>query len=351
MFNPTFRITPEILQNVSRIETARTLVESSPLLPVYERHIKNDAVIRSVHHSTHIEGNPLPFMQVKRVLDGREDDVVAKPRDVQEILNYRKVVDFIDSISRDKGLTLINQDVIKKIHSLIVDKLVTTEEQGRYRTGLVTIRNSVTGEISYAPPRPEYIQGLMNDLSGWLDSEVFKKIHPVLRAGIILAEVARIHPFFSGNGRTSRAVSTLSLYIDGYDIKRFFSFDEYFDKDAPSYYQAIQTYQSATDDLTFWLEYFTEGMAIELDSVKERVLKLSRETKIRRQHGPVLLNERQEKILEYLQDYGRLSNSDFKKLFPEISDDTILREISSLIKRNLILKRGKTKSSYYEVSK
>lgn len=349
MFNPKFTVTGKIVSNVSQIEGARALIENSPLIPVYERQFKNDAQIRTIHHSTHIEGNPLPFTQVKRVLDGREEEVVAKPRDVQEILNYRKVVEFIDRVDRENLIDEIDEETVLKVHSLVVDKISPPEESGKYRTGLVTIRSSVTGDISYAPPRPEYVQTQMRDFLTWFESEPARNLHPVIRAGIALAEIARIHPFFSGNGRTSRSIATLSLYLDGYDIKRFFCLDEYYDKDAPAYYDAIQTYKDISHDLTAWLEYFTEGLAIEMSSVKDRVLKLSKESKVRKKFGQVNLTERAEKVVNYMQDYGRMQNVDFKKLLPDVSDDTILREISGLIKQGLVIKKGKTKAAYYEL--
>ncbi len=349
MFNPKFTVTGKIISGISQIEGARALIENSPLIPVYERQFKNDALTRTVHHSTHIEGNPLPFSQVKQVLDGREQDIVAKPRDVQEILNYRKVVEFIDRVDRENLIDEIDEATILKVHSFVVEKVSPIEETGSYRIGLVTIRSSETGEITYAPPRPEYVPVQVKEFLTWFYSEPTRNLHPVIRAGVALAEIARIHPFFSGNGRTSRAVATLSLYLDGYDIKRFFCLDEYYDKDAPSFYEAIQTYKDSSHDLTVWLEYFTEGLAIEMSSVKDRVLKLSKESKVRKKYGQVHLTERAEKIVNYMQDYGRMQNAEFRKLLPDVSDDTILREISGLIKQGLVVKKGKTKAAYYEL--
>ncbi len=349
MFEPKFTVTPKIIQSLSQIEGAKALIENSPLIPVYERQFKNDAIVRTVHHSTHIEGNPLPFNQVKRVLDGREEEVVAKPRDVQEVLNYRKVVDFIDRAAAEGQIKTIKEPTLLKIHALVVDKIAPPQEAGAYRTGLVTIRSSIDGAISFAPPRPEYVPEQVKEFLVWLSSEPATKLHAVIRAGVILAETARIHPFFAGNGRTSRALATLSLYLGGYDIKRFFCLDEYYDQDAPSYYEAIQTYKDLSHDLTTWLEYFAEGLAVEMGAVKDRVLKLSKESKVREKYGQVYLSERQEKIVNYLTDYGRMQNNDFKKLLPGVSDDTILREIGSLMKQELVVKKGKTKAAYYEL--
>ena len=59
-------------------------------------------------------------------------------------------------------------------------------------------------------------------------------MHPVLKSGIVHYEFVRIHPFVDGNGRVSRALSTFILFQEGYDIRKFFSLEEYFDNEAAS---------------------------------------------------------------------------------------------------------------------
>jgi DeoR/GlpR family transcriptional regulator of sugar metabolism len=59
------------------------------------------------------------------------------------------------------------------------------------------------------------------------------------------------------------------------------------------------------------------------------------------------VSERQERIIEYLQDYGMLQNKDFPRIFPNISEDTVLRDLKVLIDMGIIQKTGSTKSSRY----
>ena len=40
-------------------------------------------------------------------------------------------------------------------------------------------------------------------------------------------------------------------------LESFFSLEEYFDKDACDYYEALQSVEKKDGDLTHWLEYFT----------------------------------------------------------------------------------------------
>ena len=83
-------------------------------------------------------------------------------------------------------------------------------------------------------------------------------------AALVHHGIVWIHPFVDGNGRAARALATMVLFQRGYDVKKFFSIEEYFDRDAARYYKILQTVsnQDASNlserDLTVWLEYFCE---------------------------------------------------------------------------------------------
>ena len=59
------------------------------------------------------------------------------------------------------------------------------------------------------------------------------------------------------------------------------------------------------------------------------------------------LNRRQKKALEYIKEYGRITNKDYRKLFPEISDRTVLSDLTDLVKKEILTKKGRTKGPYY----
>ena len=97
MYIPKFVITNKILKNIGAIEAAKEVIENAPLVPMYEKRFKSDAMLRTVHHGTHIEGNDLNIDQTKQVLEGIE--IFAKERDIQEVINYRNVVGLLDELS------------------------------------------------------------------------------------------------------------------------------------------------------------------------------------------------------------------------------------------------------------
>jgi len=350
MYAPKFTINNNILKNIGIVEASREVIDHAPLLPYYERQFRNDALVRTVHYGTHIEGNELNLDQAEKVLAGQ--NVVARDRDIQEVINYRKAMGFIDKIKKQKSNLKIDEETIKNLHKVTVNKILPIEKCGEYRKTKVVIKNSQTGQVSFRPPEAPMVSSQIKDLLAFINSSQNQDIHPVLKSGIVHYELAKIHPFLDGNGRVARALATLILFLEGYDIRKFFSLEEYFDRNASNYYSALQSVAENNGDLTKWLEYFTQGLAIELSKIKEKVERISVDGKLREKLGgkPLLLSDRQLKIIEYIQETGYLQNKAFEELFPMVSEDTILNELKVLLKSGIIRKQGITKAAKYVMS-
>ena len=345
MYQPTYTITHAMLKNIGIIEAAREVINHAPLLPYYEKKFQNDALVRSVHYGTHIEGNELNLSQAEKVVMGQH--IIARERDIQEVLNYRKVIAFIGE-GIETGQKAITQDLILHIHKVTVAKILPEETSGVYRKTQVVIKSSTNGTIVFRPPSPEDAASQMSDLLEFINSAESKEMHPVLKSAVVHYEFVRIHPFVDGNGRVARALSTMILFQEGYDIRRFFSLEEYFDSNAAAYYEALQSVENE-GVLTKWLEYFTQGLAIELNKIKEKVEHVSVDGQLREKLGgkPLLLTDRQLQIIEYIQKTGYLQNQAFKSLFPMISEDSVLLDLKALVNAGIIKKTGSTKGAKY----
>jgi len=345
MYQPKFTITNKILKNVGSIEASKEIIDKAPLLPYYEKEFQQNAIVRSVHYGTHIEGNELNLSQAEKVLSGQE--VAARERDVQEVINYRRVMDYVGKSEIRDPKFEIDEELIKQIHKLTVYKILESEKCGIFRKTQVVVKNSLTGEVSFKPPMAVAVPFQIKDLILFINSHF--DIHSILKSGTVHYELVRIHPFLDGNGRVARALSTLILFQEGYDIRRFFSLEEYFDSDAGAYYDALQSVSKREGDLTTWLEYFSLGLSIELSKIKEKVENISIDAKLKERLGgkPLLLSNRQLKIIEYIQKTGFLQNQAFEQLFPMVSEDTILNELKSLVVSGIIKKHGVTKGAKY----
>jgi Fic family protein len=360
MYEPKYSITNAILKNIGSIEGSREVIEHAALVPQWEAQFRREALERTVHHGTHLEGNELSKEQAERLVGVEETHselaaaqagIVARDRDVQEVINYRKVMEWIDKIgiSGSKNIQL-DAELLRQVHKLTTDRLLPDVEQGAYRNVQVVIKNSKTGEITYRPPGFAEIPYQIDEFFAWLNTPMAMEHHSVLRAGITHYELVRIHPFTDGNGRSARAVALLLMYLEGYDVKRFFSLEEYYDENPLDYYQSLQSVSlNESFDLTCWLEYFTRGLAIELDKIKQQVLKLSKDVQLKTKVGhQVALSDRQIKILETIQKQdGKIVSSELERILPLVSVDTILRDLKDLTQKGLIKKKGHTKGAFY----
>ena len=350
MYIPKFTISNKVLKNISQAEASREVIENAPLVPSFEKQFRSDAMVRTVYHGTHIEGNDLTMIQTKKVIEG--EDVYGRPRDIQEVINYRNVVNLLAELEKRDDYTVRELNLI---HQGTVEKLVDPSKVGRLRNIQVVIKEEGTGKVIFSPPNFVEVPYLLEDFFAWLNSKDTKEIHPVIRAGIVHYVLVSIHPYVEGNGRTVRAFTTLVMLKEGYDIRRFFALEEHFDNDMAAYYAAFnqvdkQSMNIALRDMTPWLEYFTLVVATELAKVKDRVRKLSVDGRLKVKIGnQITLSERQMRLVEYLGDKGTAGMKELKGVLTMVSEDTVLRDLTDLIKKGIIKKEGTTKSVHYKI--
>jgi len=339
MFQPKFTISNSINKSLTQIERSRGFLQAAQLSETWIAHMQEKALILEAHHTTHIEGTHLSLEEAQKLLEGKQVQG-ADPDDKQELFNYRSAFDFVSGyLSEKKPIT---EGLIRQIHLLLVKGVRGNSAMpGEYRKVQNFVINSKTQEVLYTPPPAYQIPILMGELTDWIKNE--KEIHPILLAGLVQFQFVYIHPFLDGNGRAARLLSTLCLYKMGYDFKRLFTISEYYDRERSKYYRAIQSVRKNNMDMTEWLEYFCEGLYIqlkELQELGENVLKLDLFSKT------IKLSERQKKALE-LSVEGSFTLQDFEKLCPEVSKRTLQRDLTSLQKLNLLEVTGATNKRKY----
>jgi len=342
MFKPNFGYTDKIVKNLTLIAEARAIVLNAPLVPKWEVSLRREALLRSAHSSTAIEGNPLSLEEVSALSAGRE--IMASRKDKQEVLNYLEALEKIPNFAKKVPF---NADNLLKVHEIITkDTLENPNDEGILRNRQVFVGNRVTGEIVFMPPPTEEVSRLVDEFLDWLNSQEANEIDPVIEAGVTHYEIARIHPFIDGNGRIARVMATLALYKRGFDTKRFFVLDDYYDQDRRSYYEALKSVDQNTLDLTSWLEYFTKGVGVSIKAVRDKVLALSKDIKFLKERGQVALTERQMKIVERILEKGQITNREVREMF-DLSDEAVRKEISKLLKMGVLKSEGKGRALHY----
>lgn len=343
-FDPRFSYTHEMVSNLTAISEARTVVQKARLVPRWEVTLRREALLRTAHHSTAIEGNPLSLEEVTALAQGRK--VMATRKAKQEVLNYIDALEEVPVFAEREPFT--SDDLLALHRTISTGTLDDPEDEGAFRRKQVVVANSATGEVVFTPPPTEEVPDLVDGLLQWFGSDRVNELDPVIQAGVAHYQLVWIHPFADGNGRTARVLATLALYTRGFDVKRFFALDDYYDQDRRGYYAALRAVDQSTLDLTGWLEYFTAGVALSISSVRDRIIGISKDVKALSEKGQISLSERQMAIVERMVDTGAITNREVRELF-DISNRAALNELESLMELGVVKKTGQGRSVRYEL--
>lgn len=328
----------------------REVIEQAKLIPKWELKLRKEARIHNAHSSTSIEGNNLTLGQVADLAENK--DITATAKDKDEVLNYLKVLDSIPEYADKK---IIDVKLFLKIHETLTFGTLRYQKYcGVLRDRAVFIGKRIFDGtrfkevVEYMPSKHKDVPRLVSEFLDWLNSNKIKEINPVILAGIVHYEIARIHPFIDGNGRTARLMASLVLYKSGFDHRRFFALDDFYDENRAAYYAALKTAQTDKGDITKWLEYFTDGVLYSIDKVKDFIKKIGLSPKIEDEER-IELTQKQIKILERIQEKGKVSNKELRDMFG-ITRQAMLKEISKLIDAKLIVLVGKGRNAYYKIA-
>lgn len=276
MFKPVFIITPAIANMLMQIEALKQEINTLPITPYVLAGLRESARLASTKYSTYIEGNRLTLAQIDSVIHHGKQ-IPERAREEKEVLGYYSALEEVEKLALTKqDLTEKN---IQNIHALVMSGGNKKIKPTPYRTVQNVIRDSATGKIVYLPPESPDVPGLMNDLCNWLAQTKQDQMPHPLRAAIAHYQFATIHPYIDGNGRTARLLTTLILHKESYGLKGIYSLEEYYAKNLPDYYQALDIGPShnyylgrADADITSWIEYFCTGMLESFKNVKRHAL-------------------------------------------------------------------------------
>lgn len=264
LWQPRYTLTPAVVRSLLDIEAARAVVDHTPFPPAVAEELRRRARVRSTHYSTRIEGNRLTLAEAEEVLAGQRTRFHGRERDVHEVRNYWQALLRVEEWAARK--TPLTEDLIQRLHGLV--ERGARARRTPYRDGQNVIRDSETGAIVYLPPEAREVPSLMGGLVDWVQRAEEEELPVPVIAGLAHYQLATIHPYWDGNGRTARLLATFLLHRGGYGLHGFFSLEEYHARDLAAYYQSLAAHPHhnyyegrAEADLTPWLEYFLQVLA------------------------------------------------------------------------------------------
>jgi len=203
--------------------------------------------------------------------------------------------------------------------------------------------------VHYQAPSSDRIEPEMKKFFEWFENE--KETDLVLKAAIAHLWFVTIHPFDDGNGRITRAITDMTLARSDKSIRRFYSMSAQIRVERKQYYEKLEKTQKGNSDITEWILWFLQCLINAIDSTDGTLSKILHKAEFWKIHSTTILNDRQQKIINRLLDGfdGKLTTSKWGK-FNTCSQDTALRDIQDLIKKDVLQKEASGgRSTNYEL--
>jgi len=343
MYTPFFSLNLKMLNSIGTVERLYGQLYSEKLIPSLSLRLFQENQILATHYSTSIEGNPLSPQDVTNVILG---DQVPTTKSEREVKNYFHILTSLGSLAR--AHISITVALMEKFHEELMDGL-DDRIKGKVRTGSVFVGHKLGEElvVKHNPPfhTAEEIKAALDELYGWLREN--QEVHPLLKAGILHHQFAYIHPFFDGNGRIARVLTSYFLLLQQYEVTKYFILDDYYDIDRQQYSDSLHSADGG--DKTAWLEYFLEGIANSLQGAIARINELKK-TNMDEITGEkrVLVTRREEEVLQILVEKKAIKTSDIEEAF-SVTRQQAHSLLASLVGKGLVEKFGSTKTSYYKI--
>ena len=337
LFNPIYRISPPLLDNIKRIAILIYELNRQTLTEGVQVKFLEEARAVSTFASTSIEGNPLPLTEVKRLLKKSPKNLRQSE---QEVLNYNQVL-----VGLHQGEdTILTTERICQIHEGVVAGLWPMYQSGQWRREPVVVNDPRSGEIVYLPPDYQEVSGLMEQLVSFVETNR-DILDPIVLAGLFHKQMVVIHPFVDGNGRSTRLATKLLLADLGLDTFHLFSFENYYNRNVTRYFQQVGLFGNYYDlvetlDFTPWLEYFADGIVDELLRVQKQIEQhqATPNTRLQAYH---------QQILDYIDTHGFITDRDYA-LLTNRAKATRTQDFRKLIELKLIERHGRGRNTHYK---
>ena len=257
------KITPQMLVQIAELDTFKgawsgLAASRSETLKA----LKRISTIESIGSSNRIEGNKLSDEEVKNLLAGIKK-TAFKSRDEEEIAGYAELMNVIFD---DYEVIPLTENYIKQLHKIL---LQFVSKDRRHRGEYKKMPNSVAAfdaagkevGIVFETATPFDTPRLMEGLTEWTRKNLDAPFHhPLIVIGLFVVHFLAIHPFQDGNGRLSRALTTLLLLKKGYAYVPYSSMESVIETSKEGYYRALRrtqkTFPHGTPNYEPWLAFF-----------------------------------------------------------------------------------------------
>jgi Fic family protein len=321
--------------------------ESSNSKKVSLEKLKKVSTIESIGSSTRIEGNTLSDKEVEKLLRGIGKQSF-RSRDEAEVAGY---ADLMNTIFDNYETIPLSENYIKQFHQILLRHVEKdTHHRGEYKKLSNTVAAfdaegkelGIVFETATPFDTPQQMEKLINWTRSNLEEGFY---HPLLVIGIFIVIFLAIHPFQDGNGRLSRALTTMLLLKSGYTYVPYSSLEAVIEANKDAYYQALNRSQRTlkdSADYEWWLMFFFTAL-----QKQKRHLETKLETIFPQKNvTDTSLSRLGEQIVHLSDEQEQVTVQEIAEKFA-VNINTVKKAVKLLVDKGYLIKHGTTRGAWY----
>jgi Fic family protein len=307
--------------------------------------LRQITTIESAGSSTRIEGAELSDTEVAQVLGGLSLNSF-RGRAESEVRGYGELLQVIFD-HRDE--LPLEERYLQQLHGILLQHSeVDAWHRGHYKKNANDVearhpdgRREVIFQTASPFDTPRLMMALISSTN---DALTRGDAHPLVVIARFVVEFLAIHPFQDGNGRLSRALTTLLLLRAGYDYAPYASLERVIEENKAAYYASLRTSQLAmrgdASDFGEWLLFLLRALRAQQQNL---LAKLDVERSMQQ------LSAVQERLLELIDRNGRVTSTLLATAL-DLPARTVRYHLDVLIRHGLIEASGEKRGRTYRRS-
>lgn len=299
--------------------------------------MESAARMQSVFGSNAIEGIVTTDDRLRGICERKVEPVGHTE---SEIAGYR---DALDLVHNGYAAMQIDIPTILELHRVMLS--YTTDRGGQWKDGdnfIGHVREDGRIEVRFETlPYKETPEAMEQLVLAYRSARQDSSVNRLLLIPCFILDFLSVHPFMDGNGRTSRLLTLLMLYKEGYDVGRYVSFESMIYRNRPDYYDALaessKGWHEGTNDYLPFIRNFLDTLFLcykELD---------------RRFATAVGSKRNKSSRVEYavMNSLMPLSRREIREALPDVSDPLISKVLERLMEEGKVERLGNGPSTRY----
>lgn len=342
MYEPKFKLTHTILNNIVKFETERKGILDLDLDNDVIGKVRLAANSTDIFHLGHLFGVNITLKTARKIASGKTLSVGDYKG--LYLTNFRNAMEYI--LSTQTSYYPVQGNILLHLNRILINNIVE-EWEAKYRTSGEAIDERDDNWIAFRDQNIPSLEVQTQALAviNWFTSTT-SKIHPLISIPAVVYRIMRISPFVFANKLSILSLCKFLFFKTDYVINDFLPVIKNYDVYEDEYIEAWKQAANETEDITLWIERFTRNFAGEVVALRESIEKINEEYKEKNKQPFLNLNKRQLKILRYLQNIPEIKREEYVQMM-EVSTMTAYRDLNMLLKKGLIRVDGQGRGTRY----